>query len=172
MRIVETGFLPADEYRKLIRGPGLVLAPRFKEGIGMSFLEAMAMGKVVIAHNDATMDEAIEHSRNGWLADLHQPTRLDAAALRRLHAMGFSIEAAYRRWLNDAERILAYLDAPDREPFRPVRSPWMYGRYLLEGACMRLSAQAPAHTPSSAQAPAHTPSSAQAPAHTTGGARG
>ncbi len=137
VRIVETGFLPEAEYRELMCGPGLVLAPRFKEGIGMSFLEAMAMGKVVIAHNDATMNEVICSGENGWLADLRHPTRLDASALRALHARGFDRITPFAQWRKDEARILDYLDSAT-ETFRPVRSPYLYARYLWEGLSMRL----------------------------------
>lgn len=138
VRVVETGFLPEAEYKALLRGPGLVLAPRLKEGIGMAFLEAMAMGKVVIAHNDATMDEAIQEGVNGVLVDMRHPTRLDAETLRRLHAKGFSMETQYARWQDDAQRLLAYLQAPERETFRPVRNPFLFALYVGEGFSFRL----------------------------------
>ena len=45
------------------------VAPRECEGIGMSFLEAMAMGKVVIAVDAPTMNEYIESGKTGFLFD-------------------------------------------------------------------------------------------------------
>lgn len=44
-------------------------APRESEGIGHSFLEAMACGRCVIAPNNGTMNEYIEHGENGLLYD-------------------------------------------------------------------------------------------------------
>lgn len=43
------------------------VAPRRFEGIGFSFLEAMARGQVVIAENNPTMNEYIVHGVNGLL---------------------------------------------------------------------------------------------------------
>lgn len=141
VRVAEVGFLPPDEYQELLRPCGLVLAPRFKEGIGMFFLEAMAMGKVVIAHDDATMNEAIKHGRNGWLADLRHPARVDASALRHIHATGFDRESAFRSWERDCKRIAAFLDAPEAAPMKSTANLGQALRfvlYLFEGAKMRL----------------------------------
>ena len=52
------------------------ISPREKEGIGMSFLEAMAMGRVVVAPNQATMNEYIRHGENGYLYNLNKCTAL------------------------------------------------------------------------------------------------
>lgn len=60
-----------------IEQAGLYIAPRKKEGIGMSFLEAMAMGRCVIAPNYPTMNEYITHGENGILYDLDDPAPLN-----------------------------------------------------------------------------------------------
>ena len=60
-------FLSCEEYLSRIAACEIVVAPRRKEGIGMAFLEAMAMGKCVVAHNDATMNEYIKDGVNGIL---------------------------------------------------------------------------------------------------------
>lgn len=73
--IEEVGWLSSrEEYLRLVALTDIYIAPRRYEGIGMSFLEAMALGKVVVAPNHATMNEYIVHGRNGVLYDLDQPT--------------------------------------------------------------------------------------------------
>ena len=59
-----------------IEQAGLYIAPRKKEGIGMSFLEAMAMGRCIIAPDYPTMNEYITHGKNGILYDLDDPQPL------------------------------------------------------------------------------------------------
>lgn len=49
---------------------GIFVAPRRLEGIGLSFLEAMAMGKCVIAHDAPTMNEYIADGKNGVLVNV------------------------------------------------------------------------------------------------------
>jgi len=72
--IEEVGWLPSrEEYLRFVAQSDIYVAPRRYEGIGMSFLEAMALGKVVVAPNHATMNEYVTHVRNGVLYDLDRP---------------------------------------------------------------------------------------------------
>ena len=49
------------------------IAPRKQEGIGLSFLDAMSYGAVIIANNDCTMNEYIKDGYNGYLIDFDNP---------------------------------------------------------------------------------------------------
>jgi glycosyltransferase involved in cell wall biosynthesis len=52
-----------------LKKSNIYLAPRKIEGIGLSFLEAMAIGMVVVAYDNGTMNEYIKHDYNGYLFD-------------------------------------------------------------------------------------------------------
>lgn len=52
------------------------IAPRKQEGIGLSFLDAMSRGCVIIAHNDRTMNEYIKNGFNGYLIDFDKPKKI------------------------------------------------------------------------------------------------
>ena len=52
------------------------IAPRKQEGIGLSFLDAMSRGCVIIAHNDRTMNEYIKNGYNGYLIDFERPKKI------------------------------------------------------------------------------------------------
>lgn len=148
----EGGYLPDKEYRALLSEPGIYVSPRFKEGIGMSFLEALAAGKFVVAHKDATMDEAVEDGVNGRLVDMRNPTRIDLPATDPATRLA-KAEERYARWKEDKSRILAFFAALGDSPSCP--SPWAfqsvvrYVRFLLEGVAMRLSSTRPS-SPTSA----------------------
>jgi hypothetical protein len=84
-------------------------APRSLEGIGMSFLEAMARGQIVVAPDNPTMNEYIRHQTSGILYDLsglevdcqltpESMNRMSRAALRRT-AVG------YDQWKLDQDRL-------------------------------------------------------------------
>lgn len=62
----------------------IYIAPRFYEGIGMSFLEAMAMGRCVVAANNPTMNEYITHSKNGILFDMDSITPIESFNMREI----------------------------------------------------------------------------------------
>lgn len=83
--------LNQEAYLRLLQQAHLYLAPRLFEGVGMSFLEAMASGCCVLAHNGATMNEYIRHGQNGVLFSrpwsMHRLRRAIQARLARLHAM-------------------------------------------------------------------------------------
>lgn len=139
----EGDYLPDSEYRALLSEPGVYVAPRFTEGIGMSFLEALAAGKIVVAHRDATMDEAIEDGVNGRLVDMTTPTRIDlpvtdpATRLRKA-------EERFEHWEKDESLILDFFAALSDHP--PCKSAWTtrsivrFIRFLFEGVHMRLNA--------------------------------
>jgi hypothetical protein len=68
------------EYLRLVAECDIFIAPRRYEGIGMSFLEAMALGKIVVAPDHPTMNEYITHGHNGVLYDLNNPRPCIAAS--------------------------------------------------------------------------------------------
>ena len=137
----EGGYLPDEEYRALLSEPGIYIAPRFAEGIGMSFLEALAAGKFVVAHKDATMDEAVEDGVNGRLVDMRNPPRVDLPATAPATRLA-KAEERYARWLKDEKEISPFLSAV--ADTQPVSSPWTihsclrFALFLAEGAWMRL----------------------------------
>lgn len=67
--VVETlpVFQTRQAYFDATREANVFIAPRLAEGVGMSFLEAMARGCAVFAHDRATMSEYIASGENGYL---------------------------------------------------------------------------------------------------------
>ena len=56
-----------EQYMENLNKSNIFLAPRQSEGVGLSFLEAMAKGCAVFAYNAPTMNEYIEHNKDGYL---------------------------------------------------------------------------------------------------------
>lgn len=61
-----SGFLPTNEYRTLLKSVDLFCMPSMKEAFGLVFLEAMAMGKPIIAANCGGVPEFVINGRNGF----------------------------------------------------------------------------------------------------------
>ncbi|MGI6494766.1 MAG: glycosyltransferase [Kiritimatiellia bacterium] len=137
VNIVETGYLPRAEFIEIMRPAGTVVAPRLKEGIGMAFLEAMAMGKIVVANDDATMNETIRDGENGFLFDWRNPKRLDMSQIVALHERGFSCESLRARWLEDRKKISEFVRSSPPCAV-PCNDLYRYVRFLAEGAIMRV----------------------------------
>ena len=103
-------FLERDAYLARIAKCGIVIAPRRKEGIGMAFLEAMAMGKCVVANDDATMNEYIKDGENGILfsCDVLKPVSEVVISRARANIVD-SAPKLRAKWLRDAAAIHNFL---------------------------------------------------------------
>ena len=119
----------SDLLQKL-KSANVYFAPRLDEGIGMSFLEAMAMGMVVCANDAPTHNEYIVDGINGFLFDIRQPVPCQwsrsAEMGRRARE---SVEKGFARWQADRNRLFEFLTTPtNRLQSRP------YGRIYSASA--------------------------------------
>lgn len=108
-----TGPLSREEHLRLLAGCNVFVAPRELEGIGLSNLEAMAMGLAVIAPDRPTMNEYISHGVNGYLYDPRRPHVIDLNAALDVgrHARA-DVSAGHDEWLAARPRLLAEAFAP------------------------------------------------------------
>ena len=102
--------LSREEYFNFFKECGIYIAPRKREGIGMSFLEAMAMGKCVIGHRNATMNEYIRHEDNGLLVDFTNTAPLSLQTLHTLQERAYStIINGYKNWEEQSKEMVHYI---------------------------------------------------------------
>jgi hypothetical protein len=102
----------------------LYFAPRTYEGIGMAFLEAMAMGRCVIAPDHPTMNEYITHGVTGFLYHPKRPRPLVLGDIARIQRQTRDyMVAGYQRWQAEREGIVSLLESPV-----PTRNwkPWIH----------------------------------------------
>ena len=108
-----TWFESADEFRTVSGQPLFHFAPRLYEGIGMTMLEAMARGQIVVAPDRPTANEYIGHMSSGILYDPDRPT--DLPELTEPEAMELSaaarkrVERGHAAWEADRERLVSFL---------------------------------------------------------------
>lgn len=102
-----------EEMLKSCQKASIYIAPRPTEGIGMSFLEAMAMGLCVVANNKPTMNEYIEHKKTGILYDLENPESLEAFDALEIgkNAQNY-IRQGYLQWEKEKYHILKWIEEP------------------------------------------------------------
>lgn len=67
--VIFTGF--RTDIADLVNCMDLFLITSHHEGIPMTVLEAMSMGKVVVSYKIGGLGEIIEHGKSGWLLDVH-----------------------------------------------------------------------------------------------------
>jgi uncharacterized protein YkuJ len=94
-----TGHLSKKEYFRLLDGCNLFLSPRDFEGIGMTFLEAIARGKLVIAKNNPTMNEYIQNGYDGILFNKPERINLDKKKIDVMVKNSLKkCEEGYKKW--------------------------------------------------------------------------
>lgn len=101
-----------DMYKDVISS-AFYMASREYEGIGMSFLEAMSMGRCVISPDNPTMNEYIQHGETGFLYDLKNPHPVDFRNVRQIqqNAKNF-IKEGHKRWEKEKYDILDWVESP------------------------------------------------------------
>ena len=105
-----TWFKTRDELFNLIKESALYIAPREHEGIGLSFLEAMAMGKAVIAVNNPTMNEYIKNNRTGYLFNLNDPKNIELSNLRKVQKNCYLfMKNGYKKWEAKKSKIISFI---------------------------------------------------------------
>jgi hypothetical protein len=121
---VSTWFDRRVEFDDVVRRANVYFAPRVAEGIGQTFLEAMARGQCVVAADNPTMNEYIVHGVNGLLYDHELPTPLDFSLARRLGQEARSGMIAGRvRWEAGEDALVRFLLAPSASFYGDAVAP-------------------------------------------------
>lgn len=104
-------FASSSQYFEASKECMIYFAPRLKEGVGLSFLEAMARGACVIAPDSPTINEYITDGENGLLFDILHPKAID---LSRVHLIGKSakefVRNGYRKWKQQEGELLEFIE--------------------------------------------------------------
>ena len=111
----------------------LYIAPRLSEGIGMSFLEAMAMGRCVIAANLPTMSEYIQDGKTGFLYDLDDISKLKIKNVLKIQKNTLKyIQKGYKNWSKNKKKILKWIQSSVHpHPVQHQFSFFLFGKIPL-----------------------------------------
>ena len=104
-------WLPKEKYQAKIDEADFFIAPRKSEGIGFSFLEPMSRGLVILAYDNATMNEYIEDGVTGYLFGDNFKLK---GAIRPPKSLSRAIEAKtselYHDWETRKENIIPFIE--------------------------------------------------------------
>jgi hypothetical protein len=104
--VTTSWFADRDNYFDTLRRHNVYFAPRRTEGIGLSFLEAMAMGMAVVTPNSPTMNEYIVDRVNGYLYDPDRPKSIDFSSAQATGAKAReTAELGYQQWIDSLPRL-------------------------------------------------------------------
>lgn len=72
-RVIYVGRIAREQLYPIIEGAELCMLPSRIENLSNSCIEAMALGKIVVATNGASYEQLIEDGKNGYLCDRDDP---------------------------------------------------------------------------------------------------
>ena len=88
----------------------IFIAPRYFEGIGWSFIEAMTKGMAVVAFNQPTMNEYIKNGVNGYLID---EKKTETIRFKDFFEIGqrarINCIVGYKKWQNQSKNIAGFI---------------------------------------------------------------
>lgn len=103
-------FNTKNDFLEALNDCDIFISPRLFEGIGMSFLEAMALGKCVIAPNLPTMNEYIIDNFNGILFEVDNLKKLDLSNCITLGSKAKEyIKNGLSKWDYEKENIPSFI---------------------------------------------------------------
>jgi glycosyltransferase involved in cell wall biosynthesis len=124
-----------DEFLEATASANLVVAPRNAEGVGLTFLEAMARGCCVFGYDAPTMNEYISDGNNGVLFRLRE-SRLRSAArrVRRRPINAVDVDQPWRRLSRTDPHGFGDQARADHVAGRRrwIESVPAYGRFILD----------------------------------------
>jgi glycosyltransferase involved in cell wall biosynthesis len=104
-------FETKEDYFTKIKESDIYISPRTYEGIGMSFIEAMSLGKCVIAPNFSTMNEYIESNKNGFLYDINNIKTIDLSNAYQLGNNAYlTIKKISEIWYEREKEIINFIN--------------------------------------------------------------
>lgn len=83
-RVHFTGPLPYGQYKQVLQASSAHVYLTRPFVLSWSFLEAMAMGCLVVGSDTAPVREVLRHGENGLLTDFHSPERIAASLIEAL----------------------------------------------------------------------------------------
>ncbi len=115
-----------EDYLNLVKSAGIFIAPRKKEGIGLSFIEAMSLGLIVVSYNEGTMNEYIRHGVNGYLFDEHTKEPVNFSKAEELFVKNQNESAnGFKNWEKDSKNIYEFVKSPCTKRKSFLRIFWL-----------------------------------------------
>ena len=87
------------------------IAPRKQEGIGFSYMDAMARGCVIIAHNDRVMNEYIKDGYNGYLINFDKPKKIKFKNFEKIQQNSINtFKIGREKYLESLNELVKFID--------------------------------------------------------------
>ena len=109
IELTKMSFLPHAQYIEYVKNCDVFISPRKQEGIGMSFLEAISMGKYIVSNDDSTMNEYVTDKNIGFLINKKKEKSIDYNDI--INGVNYRTQFAkngYLQWLKQKNEIINF----------------------------------------------------------------
>ena len=108
LKIIKGNYRSSKEkFIKLIKQSDVFVVPRKKEGIGMSFIEALSRAKYILTFNSSTMTDYVKNQKIGYLINKSDTSKIDMKYIKNYSDYRFKFGVkVYKEWLIKKKRIL------------------------------------------------------------------
>jgi len=129
IKLLDKKYLPKNEYLSIFEKCNVFIAPRKKEGIGITIVEAISKGMFIVGYNDSTMNEYILNKKIGFIFDEKTKEQIDIKniidnyAYRKKYA-----DLNYNKWLKDKKKIIPLL----KEDKKIIKKMYFFPLFLID----------------------------------------
>jgi hypothetical protein len=110
IKYINKKFLPKNEYLKIFEKCNVFIAPRKKEGIGLTVVEAISKGMFIVGYDDATMNEYISDERVGFIYNEKTLKKVNSNnVVQNYEYRKKNAELNYNKWAEDKKKIIPLL---------------------------------------------------------------
>lgn len=104
-------FENSKDYFNCLNDADVFFSPRLYEGIGLASVEALCLGKLVVAPDTPVLNEYIKNGFNGILYDIKNPKPVSFENIKsvRKNTLEYCKEG-YKEWVNSKELIFDFIE--------------------------------------------------------------
>ncbi len=111
LKIIEKNFMPKEEFISIMEKYNVFIAPRKKEGIGISIVEAISRGIYIVGYNDSTMNEYILNDKIGFIFDEETKDKIDLDnVIKNYDFRNENAKVNHNKWQEDKKKIIPLLE--------------------------------------------------------------
>ena len=111
LKIMEENFMPKDEFISIMEKYNVFIAPRKKEGIGISIVEAISRGIYIVGYDDSTMNEYILNNKIGFIFDEQTKDKINLNdVVKNYDLRNENAKINHDKWQEDKKKIIPLLE--------------------------------------------------------------
>ena len=110
IKLMDKKYVPKSEYLSTFEKCNVFIAPRKKEGIGITIVEAISKGMFVVGYNDSTMNEYVSDKKVGFIFDENTTEKINTKDIieNYEHRKKYA-ELNYNKWNQNKKKIIPLL---------------------------------------------------------------